>query len=194
MIIRLINEKLYSLLGVLRNIFILFKLKIIKIFHPNILRYKSNIVEIKNNGNVLKKAKKYYREGDYSYDPKFLICREKAFLEVLNGIVTPKLVNYGPDWIEMEYAGKQISKNNLPSDWEYQINNISSILSKYDIIHRDIKLENILVKDKKIILIDFGSSVYKNEDYFFIPREVTEPKELIYDNFYALNFYIGSLL
>ena len=113
MIIRLINEKLYSLLGVLRNIFILFKLKIIKIFHPNILRYKSNIVEIKNNGNVLKKAKKYYREGDYSYDPKFLICREKAFLEVLNGIVTPKLVNYGPDWIEMEYAGKQISKNNL---------------------------------------------------------------------------------
>lgn len=158
--------------------------------------YKSkiNIVIRKKNGNILKKAGKRFSRQGHTFDPIYLIEREKMFLKILDGCISPKLKKSGEGWIEMEYSGQLITKQNLPSDWEAQINKIASVLSEFRIIHRDIKSENILVKDRKIVLIDFSWSVFENEDYYLTPRELTNiDDKLIYDNFYALNFFINSL-
>ena len=190
----LIRKIVNLILNFFKNIYLLSKYKINKLENPNTYKSRINIVIRKRNGNILKKSGKPFSRGKYNYDPKYLIAREKMFLEILDGIIAPKLIAYGDDWIEMEFAGEKISKKNLPSDWQTQIENIASFLNKFDIIHRDIKEENILVKNNKIYLIDFGWSVFRNEDYYLTPREISKiPRELIYENFYALNFFINSL-
>ncbi len=177
-----------------KKIFFTINFIIHKIFNRTFYKSKINIVIKKPNGNIIKKAGKPFSRKGYNFDPKYLIEREKMFLQILDGIISPKLKNFGEGWIEMEYSGEQITKKNLPSDWEFQIKQISSILSKFEIIHRDIKSENILVDNRKIVLIDFSWSVFKNENYYLSPRELTNiKKELIYDNYYALKFFINSL-
>lgn len=190
----LTKERFFSIWFVLKNILIKFHFFIKKTINPNFYISRINSVARKKNGNILKKAGKPFNRGQYNFDPKYLIAREKMFLETLDGIFAPKLIASGDDWIEMEYVGEPISKKNLPSDWKVQIKNISSELNKLSIIHRDIKKENILVKNNKIFLIDFGWSVFRNEQYFLSPRELSKiPKKLIYDNFYALNYFISQL-
>jgi len=182
------------LINIIKKIFFLINSITHKIFHRTIFKSKINIVIRKKNGNVLKKAGKQFSRNGYNFDPKYLIEREKIFLQILDGIISPKLKDFGKGWIEMEYCGEPISKKNLPSDWEYQIKQISSVLSKFEIIHRDIKAANILVNNGKIVLIDFSWSVFKSENYYISPREFTNiNEELIYDNYYALRFFINSL-
>ena len=58
--------------------------------------------------------------------------------------------------IYMEYVGERINKNNAPENWEEQLQKILDDLRSEEIQHNDIKPTEVLVKDGKIHVIDFG--------------------------------------
>ena len=69
----------------------------------------------------------------------------------------PKLVHTDNlTYIVIDYAGANINVQNCPDNWEEQIDIILNDLKMENIKHNDIKLDEILVKDNKIYLIDYG--------------------------------------
>ena len=74
--------------------------------------------------------------------------------------IVPKLlkIDYKNQIIYLENVGERISPENLPKNWKFQLNKILTILQKEGIQHRDLKLEEILVKKDKIKIVDFGAS------------------------------------
>lgn len=58
--------------------------------------------------------------------------------------------------IEIENCGIRLSVKNLPENWKEQLVEILHDLKKYGIQHRDIRPDNLMVKDGVIKLIDFG--------------------------------------
>jgi len=56
-----------------------------------------------------------------------------------------------------------IKFNYLPNDWKDQLVEIIRELDRAGVIHRDIKLDNLMVKDGVIKLIDFGWAKFKDE-------------------------------
>jgi tRNA A-37 threonylcarbamoyl transferase component Bud32 len=69
----------------------------------------------------------------------------------------PKLIHTdNTTYIVVEYAGVNINAQNCPNNWEKQIDIILNDLKKETIKHNDIKLDEILVKDGKIYLVDYG--------------------------------------
>ncbi len=67
----------------------------------------------------------------------------------------PKLIEEGDDWITMEWVGNPVSSLTQLK----QLGNIIEILSKEKIIHRDICNENLLFRDGRLFLIDFGWAI-----------------------------------
>jgi serine/threonine protein kinase len=153
--------------------------------------YRSRINKVSriNELEVMKiPGEEFYRNG-IKYCPHNLIEREILFLNSLNSVHFPKVTRRLNDGFCMEYKGELIQQDTIPENWEFQVQLISDILEKNDIIHRDIKLNNILVKDGIIALIDFGWSIFDSEERNITPREMVPAinKRLIYDNRYALN-------
>lgn len=70
----------------------------------------------------------------------------------------PKLLAYNTRnlSIYMSYCGECIHRNNIPKDWEYQINTIYKILSSIKVNSNDMILRNVCVLNEKIYIIDFG--------------------------------------
>jgi serine/threonine protein kinase len=87
----------------------------------------------------------------------------------------------------MTNNGDIVNKNNLPDSWELQVANIVNALEECNIVHRDIKIDNIVVdKDRNISLIDFGWAIIDG-DYYISSRDVLPiKKENIYNNQFAL--------
>jgi tRNA A-37 threonylcarbamoyl transferase component Bud32 len=56
----------------------------------------------------------------------------------------------------MEYVGTCINKTNAPKDWREQLERILAALDKEEIKHNDIKHTEVLIKNSKLHLIDFG--------------------------------------
>jgi len=52
---------------------------------------------------------------------------------------------------------------NLPKDWKYQFLEILNDLKDNGVEHRDIKPDNLMVKDGVIKLIDFGWARFKDD-------------------------------
>tara|TARA_B100001142_G_scaffold201429_1_gene199992 strand:+ start:1608 stop:2297 length:690 start_codon:yes stop_codon:yes gene_type:complete len=75
----------------------------------------------------------------------------------------PKVIDIGIS--EFNYliyeniSGKQIAKNSLSSNSLIQIKEILFFLKHNNIVHRDIRPHNIMVKDMEIILLDFEHCV-----------------------------------
>lgn len=88
-----------------------------------------------------------------------LLEREIMWLERLYDFDrTPNIIKTYDNSIEMTYVGKRITKKNIPTDWESQIEYISNKLIEFGCSHNDIKPEEILVKDNKLYIVDFGWS------------------------------------
>jgi len=60
--------------------------------------------------------------------------------------------------LELEYRGKRLTKETIPSNWQGQIKEILDELKEKNILHRDIRPDNLLVMNGNITLIDFAFS------------------------------------
>ena len=102
-------------------------------------------------------VKKYFLSSDSS-----LFYNELYWLKKLQKFqFTPKIINvdYKNFVISLSYVGKKISSSNKPKNWQNQLKDILQHLKKNNCLHSDIKPDNLLVKNKKLFLIDFAQSI-----------------------------------
>jgi serine/threonine protein kinase len=164
------------------------------------LQSRINKISITPEGLVLKKAGDVFFRHGHRYDPYFLLKREAIFLKKMNGVHVPRLLEVGDRWLVMEHCGDELSANNLPINWRDQIDSIVSALDEAQIVHRDIKQGNLLVRDGKLFLIDFGWAIWKEEEPYLSPRELYRdflgrhciPHNQIYDNRSALLWVVSE--
>lgn len=110
----------------------------------------------KKNGEVIK--------TQIGYMEYPLISNEVRILKLLESAHFPKVIQFYGNTIHLEDCGEALSQTNLPNDWQEQCLEIVSELSKHSVIHRDIRIDNLLVKDGIIKLIDFGWAIKVGEE------------------------------
>jgi hypothetical protein len=124
---------------------------------------KFEVVNLKSYTSVIKiDEKKEYiikiqnRHLDYDCHK-----REIHVLKLLeeNGCEwAPKLVSHDEKKIVMNYCGEQVDQRNIPSDYHEQMGTILTDLENIGVKHNDIKMEEVLVKNGRLHLCDFGWS------------------------------------
>lgn len=67
----------------------------------------------------------------------------------------PRVYSLDNNILELEHCGEPLVSN-PPDNWEKQLDEIVQDLKHHDILHRDIRLDNLTVKNGTIYLIDFG--------------------------------------
>lgn len=102
----------------------------------------------KHNGSV---HKTQYRFNNYK-----LISNEVEMLKLAKGSHFPALISSTDDSLDIDDCGEPLVDSNIPVNWEFQLREIIQDLQSSGICHRDIRIENLLVKDGLIKLIDFG--------------------------------------
>lgn len=118
-------------------------------------RGATSIVD-KKDGEVVKTQVGYM---DYE-----LTKNEARILSELNSPHFPKVLQQYGRTIHIEDCGEAINGINLPDDWKEQCGQIVRELSSFGILHRDIRIDNLLVKDGFIKLIDFGWAIKIGEE------------------------------
>ena len=115
----------------------------------------TSIVYINSDGDIVKKLNSKYDGPEFT-----LLERELHVLDLLSEFDwCPKVlsVNEKDRLFFMTMMGSPISKSNIPSDAEDQLQGILDDLKSKNIRHNDIKKEEILVdKNGKMALCDFG--------------------------------------
>ena len=103
------------------------------------------------NGRVIKRVEGFAQFG--------LLEREARWLDRLGPSGrTPRLLARAPDTLTTEYLGEPLRQHNLPGDWRAQAQDILACLANAGCSHNDIKCDNLLVRDGRMALIDFGWS------------------------------------
>ena len=98
--------------------------------------------------------------------PEITFLREITWLKKMTDFErVPNLIDYNEDdyTIDMSYCGEMINKINCPQDWKDQMDFILAGLKGFGCSHNDITPAEILVKDNKLMLVDFGWSTEINE-------------------------------
>ena len=116
--------------------------------------YGARVVVDRQTGIV----EKYFSVGALQKRPG-LIKREVFWLKELESFDrTPKLISYDYDKnvVIMSYMGTPLTKKNIPSDFEQQIQYIVSEFEKFQCSHNDIKPTELLVLGGNINIIDFA--------------------------------------
>lgn len=110
----------------------------------------------KGNGVVTKKQDSFLA---YS-----LIDNEERILSKAISIHFPKVISKNDGELSIEDCGESLTEDNLPKDWKNQLVKILIELKVNNIQHRDIKPDNLMIKDGVIKLIDFGWAKYIDEE------------------------------
>lgn len=103
----------------------------------------------KTDGKVIKKQTGFMAYG--------LIENERRILSQLDNIHFPKVYDVDGE-LAVEDCGDLLTVENLPSDWKSQLVQIVFELKEAKVQHRDVKPDNLMIKDGVIKLIDFGWS------------------------------------
>lgn len=109
----------------------------------------------KEGENVTKK-----QTGYKAYN---LLDNEVRILKECQSRHFPKVLYHSEDSITIEDCGSELTADNLPDDWKFQLHEILIYLRQAGIQHRDIKPDNLMVKDRVIKLIDFGWARFYND-------------------------------
>ena len=96
----------------------------------------------------------------------------------------PKIidVDYKNYVISLSYVGEKISNYNSPKNWSYQLKRILYHLKKNNCLHSDIKPDNLLVKNKRLYLIDFAQSIKISD----LKKNIFRKKRIFFDQ-YSIN-------
>ena len=90
------------------------------------------------------------------YENYHVVQNEVHWLSELSGFEhTPELISYEDNCLTMTYAGERLGLENLPTDWESQMDIILQKLIEINCSHNDIKPTDLLVLNGKLMLIDF---------------------------------------
>lgn len=108
----------------------------------------------KTDGKVIKKQTGFMAYG--------LIENERRILSELNNIHFPKVYDVDGE-LAVEDCGEMLTVNNLPYDWKSQLVQIVFELKDAGVQHRDIKPDNLMIKNGIIKLIDFGWARLEND-------------------------------
>ena len=85
-----------------------------------------------------------------------LVANEARILGRLHGRHFPKLIAHEGQTLEIDDCGDILKTTNKPKDWKKQLLEIQRDLKSCGVVHRDIRPNNLLVKDGVVKLIDFG--------------------------------------
>ena len=118
-------------------------------FLSNNIRTTTSIITINNKfGTVEKETIKYLKFN--------IVENEIYWLQKLNNFEhTPNIINHNKNKITLSYSGEPITTDTLPENWEVQIKIILNKLIDINCSHNDIKPTDLLILNKKIMLIDF---------------------------------------
>ncbi len=131
-----------------------------------IVRSGSSNIFIIDNGITKTIKKTIYRKRQEKFE------KELKALNILDKYKHfPKIIkSTKQDFsIYMTYCGDRISSNNIPDNWEQQVQYITKSINETNIVHGDINPGNICVYENKIYLIDFGNIRFY-EDLFFVQK------------------------
>lgn len=127
---------------------------------------EAEIYKTINNTIIKKRIPKTYRNQEL--DKSLRKKRTKKEIKIIQklekiGIEVPKIINYSEEesTIEMEYIEKDIRNTLNINNTEEIAKSLAEVVAKMhdnSIIHGDITTGNIIVKNEKIHLIDFGLS------------------------------------
>lgn len=106
--------------------------------------------------SIIEKAGNTVKKRQVSYGKYNLGENEYRILSKVKSLHFPKVLGFENGVITLEDCGVPISSEGLPIDWKKQLVTILLALRAEGIEHRDIRPDNLLVKDGVIRLIDFG--------------------------------------
>lgn len=103
-----------------------------------------------------------------SWDQYNLIENEERILRKIKSKHFPKVIRsagkgFNTEEIQLEDCGELLTIQNIPDNWAKQLVQIMEDLKKNAVQHRDIKPDNLMVKDGVIKLIDFGWARFKDD-------------------------------
>jgi hypothetical protein len=146
---------------------------LIKANGKNVLKNARKSFIVNNrDGTITKFYRRYLHLGVMENEIKWLrrLCRWDR---------SPTILDEGKNVITMEFLGNPVTKENLPPDYKNQIYSIVKELESMNCCSNDIKIENILVLNKKLRLIDYEWSTELGQP---IPDEFPEEIKCNYRN------------
>lgn len=114
--------------------------------------------------SVVSKGEGVVTKKQDSFMAYSLIDNEERILSKVSSIHFPKVISKNEGELSIEDCGDLLTVDNLPKDWKAQLVEILIDLKTNNLVHRDIKPDNLMIKDGVIKLIDMGWAKFEYEE------------------------------